>query len=206
MLTHSGQKPYKCPHCPIRFTTKSNCERHLIRKHEKSSSSAIGRSSLKWNLPQEKAASRMNCVCCSRSFANEASLKDHQSHQPEKPFRCVMCCQQFAKATECAQHAESEHALRVTPENSDNYCSQVEGQVCFVCYQRVEDAIALRMHFRTSHGLDGNNNTKNSSANSPLSTLTPKSGTKSTIAADNNKDTRTDEIRTENRRIAVSAS
>lgn len=34
ILTHTGAKPYKCPKCPILFTTKSNCERHLIRKHK----------------------------------------------------------------------------------------------------------------------------------------------------------------------------
>lgn len=33
ILTHTGLKPYKCPKCPILFTTKSNRERHLIRKH-----------------------------------------------------------------------------------------------------------------------------------------------------------------------------
>ncbi|XP_028967962.1 ras-responsive element-binding protein 1 [Galendromus occidentalis] len=206
MLTHSGQKPYKCPHCPIRFTTKSNCERHLIRKHEKSSAS-LSKSSLKWNEPEEKASVRVNCVCCSRSFANETSLKDHQSHQSEKPFRCVLCCRLFAEATECAQHAETEHDLRVQPEKSDpNSCSHLEGQVCFVCYQRLEDAVALRMHFKTSHGLDGNNNTRNSSAGSPLST-SPKSGTKGTLVTDDDDDsTRTDGIHSENRRIAVSAS
>ena len=29
----SGQKPFKCPQCPVMFSTKSNRERHLVRKH-----------------------------------------------------------------------------------------------------------------------------------------------------------------------------
>lgn len=33
ILTHTGQKPFKCERCPIWFTTKSNCERHYVRKH-----------------------------------------------------------------------------------------------------------------------------------------------------------------------------
>lgn len=28
-----GQKPYPCPKCDAFFSTKSNCERHLLRKH-----------------------------------------------------------------------------------------------------------------------------------------------------------------------------
>lgn len=33
MLTHTGQKPFQCGHCPLLFTTKSNCDRHVARKH-----------------------------------------------------------------------------------------------------------------------------------------------------------------------------
>lgn len=33
VLTHTGQKPFKCSQCPLLFTTKSNCDRHLLRKH-----------------------------------------------------------------------------------------------------------------------------------------------------------------------------
>lgn len=29
----SGQKPFPCPKCDAFFSTKSNCERHLLRKH-----------------------------------------------------------------------------------------------------------------------------------------------------------------------------
>lgn len=28
-----GQKPYPCAQCDAFFSTKSNCERHLLRKH-----------------------------------------------------------------------------------------------------------------------------------------------------------------------------
>ena len=28
-----GQKPFRCPQCPVIFSTKSNRERHMIRKH-----------------------------------------------------------------------------------------------------------------------------------------------------------------------------
>lgn len=33
LLPPSGQKPFPCPKCDAFFSTKSNCERHLLRKH-----------------------------------------------------------------------------------------------------------------------------------------------------------------------------
>ena len=33
ILTHTGQKPYKCQDCQLWFTTKSNRDRHQVRKH-----------------------------------------------------------------------------------------------------------------------------------------------------------------------------
>uniref|UniRef100_A0A8C5M5X7 Ras-responsive element-binding protein 1 n=1 Tax=Leptobrachium leishanense TaxID=445787 RepID=A0A8C5M5X7_9ANUR len=50
MLTHTGQKPYPCAKCDAFFSTKSNCERHLLRKH------GVANLSLRRNglLPQSK--------------------------------------------------------------------------------------------------------------------------------------------------------
>lgn len=33
LFLSSGQKPFPCPRCDAFFSTKSNCERHLLRKH-----------------------------------------------------------------------------------------------------------------------------------------------------------------------------
>ncbi len=73
ILTHTGLKPYKCPKCPILFTTKSNCERHLLRKHN-------GRE--KRNIVEQSVVSQDNkpfkCnVCPNSTFTTQGNLRKH---------------------------------------------------------------------------------------------------------------------------------
>lgn len=67
ILTHTGQKPFKCPKCPIFFTTKSNCERHLMRKH--GHNGEIVRS-----VPERPYKCNL---CSSSTFSTQGNLKKH---------------------------------------------------------------------------------------------------------------------------------
>ncbi|XP_022700191.1 zinc finger protein 236-like [Varroa jacobsoni] len=179
LLTHTGQKPFKCPHCPIYFTTKSNCERHLLRKHDKLGKATRARGSVLMatrastsngnkvvNVPSHRL--RVPCPCCSRSFRSEDSLTEHL-RQRGKPFRCVICCKLFKEAQECVQHVRRVHDLHVlhTVSTSAEVTEGDGGPRCFVCLQPVESAV-LQSHFRSEHTLDSddNNNNNNNSNNS----------------------------------------
>lgn len=74
ILTHTGLKPYKCPKCPILFTTKSNCERHLVRKHgrdkQKSAIDIL-------NVPQDTTKQHKCNVCPNSSFTTQGNLRKH---------------------------------------------------------------------------------------------------------------------------------
>lgn len=85
-LTHTGQKPYKCSNCPLLFTTKSNCDRHFLRKHRN-----------QLNESQSMAAAKVAAVGCGGAGVDgdqtAARLIPNFSTRnvPERPFKCSHC-------------------------------------------------------------------------------------------------------------------
>nr|XP_018899138.1 PREDICTED: ras-responsive element-binding protein 1-like [Bemisia tabaci]XP_018899139.1 PREDICTED: ras-responsive element-binding protein 1-like [Bemisia tabaci] len=90
VLTHTGQKPYKCPQCPLLFTTKSNCDRHLQRKH----SSPV-------------QAAEVNPVDCNKP---NSALNFTTRNVPERPYKCKNCpSSTFSTLDNLKKHMSEKH-------------------------------------------------------------------------------------------------
>ena len=76
ILTHTGHKPYKCSECSLWFTTKSNCDRHLVRKHGNNNSSQEQQASYTLrNVPERPFKCQL---CPSSTFSSKSNLVKHQ--------------------------------------------------------------------------------------------------------------------------------
>ncbi|XP_074254517.1 ras-responsive element-binding protein 1 isoform X2 [Saimiri boliviensis] len=86
MLTHTGQKPFPCQKCDAFFSTKSNCERHQLRKH------GVTTCSLRRNglIPQSKESDvgshdSTDSQSDAETAAAVSEVLDLTSHDREQP-------------------------------------------------------------------------------------------------------------------------
>lgn len=107
ILTHTGQKPYQCIHCSHHFTTKSNCDRHLLRKHKtKASKTRRVRNSTSPEVEQAVVNSNSN------TFTTR--------NVPERPYKCNQCpSSTFSTLGNLKKHRSTKHVLRKTKCRSD---------------------------------------------------------------------------------------
>lgn len=134
MLTHTGQRPFPCPICPICFTTNGNLIRHLKSCHEVNSETSMAspqslihlHSTVKREEPKtvEKPETGMNLsghipVSKKLSVVEEIHEKRAGSQGSEgemgeeskyKPFLCTLCDKVFSTRTNCERHIRNRHA------------------------------------------------------------------------------------------------
>ena len=116
MRTHSGQRPFNCTECGYAFTTKANCERHIRKRHEKTSKAEID-SLIRCDLDQLKSVSEDSwkyevktvCMHCDEKFEDYWSLRDHLKIHDKRSFYCSECNAAFSCRSNCIAHIMQKH-------------------------------------------------------------------------------------------------
>lgn len=140
--THTGYRPFACPHCGQRFTESGSLKRHLRMRARKGFCELR-----KKPQPQPRPSPRPQgrdpgpfvCPECGKAFTRKAGLDLHAlRHAQERPYACGVCQRRFADPGNASRHEKAVHG-RQYPLH------------CPHCGQGCWHQPHLRRHLRTQH-------------------------------------------------------
>ncbi|XP_069823619.1 zinc finger and BTB domain-containing protein 41 [Dendropsophus ebraccatus] len=160
---HTGEKPFECDICNMRYSTKSNLTVHrkrhnseteLPRKDHKCPFCSKLHASRKTLVKHVKRFHAENaqefltikriksdgwkCDICNKSFTRRPHLQEHMIlHSQDKPFKCTYCDEQFKSRFKRLKHQEKYH-LGPFP--------------CDICGRQFNDSGNLKRHIEYTHG------------------------------------------------------
>ncbi|XP_062853969.1 POZ (BTB) and AT hook-containing zinc finger 1 [Trichomycterus rosablanca] len=145
-LSHSGEKPYACPVCGLRFKRKDRMSYH-VRSHD----GAVGKPYV--------------CQSCGKGFSRPDHLNGHikQVHTAERPHKCQICNASFATRDRLRSHLachEDKIPCQVCGKflraayMTDHLKKHSEGphNYCIICNKGFSTASYLKVHVKTHHG------------------------------------------------------
>ena len=115
MITHTGEKLFKCVVCDREFGIRSSYMRHLLMHTREEKCCMCPRNfkskkGLESHLKIHDAANTHKCDICGSLFISLDALRKHnRSHTGEKPFKCDECGKAFTQSGYRNKHIREKH-------------------------------------------------------------------------------------------------
>ncbi|KAK2849299.1 hypothetical protein Q5P01_009133 [Channa striata] len=150
MRTHTGEKPYHCPHCEFRCADQSNLKTHIKSKHgadlpfkcSHCPQAYADARELQRHIEMVQGHKTHQCPHCEHKSTNSSDLKRHiiSVHTKDFPHQCDVCEKGFHRPSELKKHAETHKGNKV--------------HQCRHCNFNAPDTFTLSRHILSLHTKD----------------------------------------------------
>ncbi|XP_061644238.1 zinc finger protein 711 isoform X2 [Phyllopteryx taeniolatus] len=147
MRTHTGEKPYHCPHCEFRCADQSNLKTHIKSKHgadlpfkcSHCPQAYADARELQRHIEMVQGHKTHQCPHCEHKSTNSSDLKRHiiSVHTKDFPHQCDVCEKGFHRPSELKKHAETHKGSKL--------------HQCRHCNFNAPDTFTLSRHILSLH-------------------------------------------------------
>lgn len=171
MIAHTGDRPWKCQHCPKQFAQKTDFNRHqsihsiLFEFHCSQCGRGFPDSPTAQKHESKCKTKRYSCDQCTYVTFSIGNLELHmRKHTGERPFACDVCDRRFTRVSHLNQH------VKLHAEDFDLHCKNcgrgfndenvmIKHQItcknrqfeCHFCHDVQYRMDNLKRHIRTTH-------------------------------------------------------